>query len=132
MLINVAANQVGPDVFYSQYLWFVTFGVLILLYVIAAAIKRARAPKGGERRMHVRIEAINKLRVPVEVFNRARQMTNNTTIPVSFWEVSFRNDDTNEAYSFSVKESECEGFNIDDKGILKFNGGNFISFVREG
>ncbi len=122
--------QMGPDLFYSQYFWYFLFGTLIILYIIAVIIKRVRRPKSGEKRMTARIEEINKLRVPVQIMNRGRQMTNNTTVPVSFWEVSFRSEDTNEAYSFSIKESVCENFKVNDKGILKFNGGDFISFDR--
>ena len=127
---NLGYNDLGPEFFYSQYFWYVVFGVLILCYVAAVILKRIRRPKNGEKRVNVRIEEINKLRVPVQVVNRGRQMTNNTTVPVSFWEIHFRNTDTNEAYSFSVKESVCENFKLNEKGILKFNGGDFISFDR--
>ena len=122
--------QMGPSFFYSQYFWFFCFGALILLYLAATIIKRIRRPKKGEKRLTVRIEEINKLRVPVQVVNRGRQLSNNTTVPVSFWEVSFRSEDTDEAYTFSVKENICENFKVNDKGILKFNGGEFISFIK--
>ena len=127
---NPAYNDFGPEFFYSQYFWYFVFGVLILGYVASVIIKRMRRPKSGEKRINVYIEEINKLRVPVQIVNRGRQMTNNTTVPVSFWEIHFRNVDTNEAYSFSIKESVCENFKLNEKGILKFNGGDFISFDR--
>lgn len=129
MLLTVS-GVTGPAIFYSQYFWFYCFGALILLYVVASIIKRIRVPKSGEKRVNARIETISKLRVPVEVLTRGRQMSNNTTMPVSFWEVSFRNEDTNEAYSFSINENECESFRVNDKGVLKYNGGNFISFDK--
>lgn len=127
---NPAYNDLGPEFFYSQYFWYFVFGALILFYVVSVIIKRTRRPRSGERRINAYIEEINKLRVPVQIVNRGRQMTNNTTVPVSFWEIHFRNADTNEAYSFSIKESVCENFKLNEKGILKFNGGDFISFDR--
>ena len=128
--VNPAYNGFGPDFFYSQYFWYFVFGALILAYVASVIIKRVRRPKSGEKRINAYIEEINKLRVPVQIVNRGRQMTNNTTVPVSFWEVSFRNEETNEVYSFSIKESVCENFKLNQKGVLKFNGGDFISFDR--
>lgn len=127
---NLAYNDFGPEFFYSQYFWYFVFGALILCYVASVIIKRIRRPRSGEQRINAYIEEINKLRVPVQIVNRGRQMTNNTTVPVSFWEIHFRNADTNEAYSFSIKESVCENFKLNEKGILKFNGGDFISFDR--
>lgn len=127
---NPGYNDLGPEFFYSQYFWYFVFGALILFYVVSVIIKRTRRPRSGEQRINAYIEEINKLRVPVQIVNRGRQMTNNTTVPVSFWEIHFRNADTNEAYSFSIKESVCENFKLNEKGILKFNGGDFISFDR--
>ena len=128
--VNPAYNGFGPGFFYSQYFWYFVFGALILAYVASVIIKRVRRPKNGEKRINAYIEEINKLRVPVQIVNRGRQMTNNTTVPVSFWEVSFRNEETNEVYSFSIKENVCENFKLNQKGVLKFNGGDFSSFDR--
>ena len=86
---NPAYNDFGPENFYSQYFWYFVFGALILFYVAAVIIKRIRRPKSGEKRINAYSEEINKLRVPVQIVNRGRQMTNNTTVPVSFWEIRF-------------------------------------------
>ena len=105
-------------------------GILVLLYIVAAIVQKVRVPNTGKRVANVKVESIEKLRVPIDVQTRGRQLTNHTVMPVSKYQINFRDCDTNEMYSFAVATKYGEEFRENQLGKLTYNGANFLKFER--
>ena len=121
-------------IFYSQYFWFYVFGALILLYLAAALYVRIKRPRKGIKAVHVRIEALNRIRAQSSPRNTGSDelKSNLAQVPASRFDVTFTDEENSEAFVFSMSEKECDEMKIGDKGILRYNGGKFISFSKVG
>ena len=108
-------------------IFYILFGFLFLLYVVLAIIKRVRSPKKGERTVHARIDSIFKLRTPIEIPSRERQVPNNTIVAPSVCQVSFCTDQ-NEHLSFSIDSEQALQWKEDMPGTLTFNGELLLAF----
>lgn len=120
-------------IFYSQYFWFYVFGTLILLYIAAVVYQRIKRPKKGISAVKVRVEAINQVRVqtnPRTAFGD-KMYSSAAHVPGARFDVTFTDEEKNEALVFSVGESVCEQIKTGETGVLRYNGSEFISFNTE-
>ena len=131
MLLDAAQHD---TIFYSQYFCFYVFGALILLYLAAVLYLRIKRPKKGIKDINVRIEALNRIRVQIAPRNTGNDelKSNLAQPPASKFDVTFTDEEMSEAYVFSMSEKQCDGMKIGDKGMLRFNGDEFISFKKYG
>lgn len=106
-------------------------GLFAVLYIAGVAYQRAKAPRNGERKIKAQVESVYKLRVPVQAIGeRQRVAHHNTVMPASVYQMVFRDKDTEEMYSFSVKADVAERVKEKDSGLLTFNGDRFIGFQK--
>ena len=131
MLLDTAQHD---TIFYSQYFWFYVFGALILLYIAVVLYLRIKRPKKGIKEVNVRIEALNRIRAQIAPRNTGGDelKSNLAQPPASRFDVTFTDEEKNEAYVFSMSERLCDEMKIGDKGMLRFNGDKFISFEKYG
>ena len=129
MLLSV----MHESIFYSQYFWFYVFGILAVMYVAAAIYYRIKRPKKGIKAVTVRVEAVNKIRIQTAPRNTGNDelKSNLAHVPGSRFDVTFTDDKNSDAFIFAMSEKECEKFQVGDTGVLRYNGGSFISFKRE-
>ena len=122
------------SIFYSQYFWFYVFGILAVLYVAATIYYRIKRPKKGIKAVNVRVEAVHKVRVQTAPRNTGNDelKSNLAQVPGSRFDVTFTDDENSEAFVFAMSEKQCDEMQIGDKGILRYNGGEFISFKKYG
>lgn len=120
--------------FHSPYFWVYAFGALIVLYLIAAIYYRIKRPKKGIKAVNVRIESVHKVRVQTvpRTAGSDELRSSAASIPGAKFDVTFTDDENSEAYVFSMSEKQCDEMQIGDKGVLRYNGGEFISFKKHG
>lgn len=112
---------------------FIVAGTLFTLLIVSTIYKKVKASNGGreKRKVKAQIESIFKLRVPLEARGeRERFINNNTILPSSVYQMVFRNCDTDEFYSFSVKGGVVERLKEKETGLLTFKGDRFIGFQK--
>ncbi len=129
-MLLMTVQEIHDTIFHSQYFWFYVFGALILLYIAAVLYNRIKRPKKGVRAVKVRVESISQIRVqttPRTAFGD-KMYSSATHVPGSRFDVTFTDEEKNEALIFSVGESICEQLKAGDTGVLRYNGSEFISF----
>ena len=121
-------------IFHSEFIWLYFFGFFILLYLIATVYYRIKRPKKGIKAVNVRIESVHKVRVQTVPRTAGSDELKGSaaSIPGAKFDVTFTDDTNSEAYVFAMSEKQCEEMQIGDKGVLRYNGGEFVSFKKHG
>ena len=129
MLLKVMHDSI----FYSQHFWFYVFVILVVMYVAATFYYHIKRPRKGIKAVNVRVEAVHKVRVQTAPRNTGNDelKSNLAQVPGSRFDVTFTDDENNDAFVFAMSEKECEDLQIGDTGVLRYNGGSFISFKRK-
>ena len=134
MLLDTAERISYDSAFWDNpYSIVVVFSFFILLYVIAALIKKMKQPRKQIKTVQARVESVRSARAQLSHGNISIDGMRNgsTAIPGALFDVTFIEELTGEIHVFSINERMSEKFKIGDKGMLKYNGDEFISFLNE-
>ena len=135
LLEIVMADRVSYDSAFwdTPYSIVVVFGVFILLYILAVLLKKIKQPRKQAKKINVRIESIRRTNIQMNHGNVSIDSMRNgsSSIPGTRFDVTFVDDKTGELFVFTISERSSEKFNVGDKGLLHYNGDEFISFSEE-
>ena len=134
MLLDTAERISYDSAFWDNpYSIVIVFSFFILLYVIAALIKKMKQPRKQIKTVQARVESVRSARAQLSHGNISIDGMRNgsTAIPGALFDVTFIEELTGEIHVFSINERMSEKFKIGDKGMLKYNGDEFISFLNE-
>ena len=117
----------------SPYSILVVIGIFVMLYLFASIFNRIKHPKKKKMNVKVKVESIRKVRSQMNHGNVAGEglINGGTAIPGSLFSVTFLDEENNDTFVFAITEGMSEKPKIGEKGILRFNGDEYISFTPE-
>ena len=117
---------------HKEFLLYIIAG-FILLYIAGAILNRLKHPKKGICSKNVRVAAVTKVRAQMQHRTASIDgLRSGTAIPGSKFEVTFVEEEKSDLHIFSLPESLCDKLRVGDKGVLQYNGNEFISFNTQG